>query len=66
MPREEPLGTTVLENPDHSTESNLESIWDEEWQKQLLDHKEPPGNVWMNDIRVNVEKPKTAPNFNLY
>src|SRR3954470_4327768 len=37
MPREEPLSTTVLENPAHSTEFDLESIWDEEWARHLLD-----------------------------
>jgi hypothetical protein len=48
------------------TQPTSERLTDEEWQKQLLEHKEPPGHIWMNDIRISVEKPKTAPNFNLY
>jgi len=35
--REEPLGTSLLESSTHSTEFDLESIWDEEWQKHLID-----------------------------
>ncbi len=37
LQREEPLGPAVLENPAHSSEFDLESIWDEEWQRHLLD-----------------------------
>lgn len=41
-------------------------LTDEIWQKQLLEHKTPAQAIWMNDIRINVPQPKTAPNFNLY
>jgi len=41
-------------------------LTDEIWQKQLLDHKTPTQAIWMNDIKINVAQPKTAPNFNLY
>jgi hypothetical protein len=41
-------------------------LTDEEWQKQVLDGKEPPHAPWMNAIKVNVPKLNTAPNFNLY
>jgi Protein of unknown function (DUF3160)/YARHG domain len=43
-----------------------ERLTDEIWQKQLLEHKTPTQAVWMNDIRISVPQPKTAPNFNLY
>ena len=43
-----------------------ERLTDEEWQQQLLDNKEPPQAVWMNDIRIRIPHVKTAPNFNLY
>lgn len=48
------------------TGPSSDRLTDEEWQKQLLDHKTPPQAIWMNDIRINVPQPKTAPNFNLY
>jgi len=41
-------------------------LTDEAWQKQLLDHDEPTGAVWMNDIKINIPHLKTTPNFNLY
>jgi len=41
-------------------------LTDEEWQKQLLNHKVPKIAVWMNDIKINIPHPKTAANFNLY
>lgn len=41
-------------------------LTDEQWQKQVRDHKEPPSAVWMKDIKIGVERLKTAPNFNLY
>ena len=41
-------------------------LTDEEWQKQLLNKQEPKPAIWMDDIKINVERPKTAPNFNLY
>lgn len=41
-------------------------LTDEEWQKQVLDGKEPPHAPWMNAIKIQVPKLKTAPNFNLY
>jgi hypothetical protein len=47
-------------------QSTTERLTDEAWQKQLLEHKEPPHAIWMNDIRISVPRPKTAPNFNLY
>jgi len=37
LPREEPLGTTVLEERAHASEFDLESIWNEEWQNHLLE-----------------------------
>ena len=43
-----------------------ERLTDEAWQNQLIDRKEPKQAVWMNDIKINVSHPKTAPNFNLY
>ncbi len=43
-----------------------ERLTDEIWQKQLLEHKTPTQAVWMNDIKISVPQPKTAPNFNLY
>jgi hypothetical protein len=48
------------------TQPTVDRLTDEAWQKKLLDHKEPAYPVWMNDIKINVEHPKTAPNFNLY
>ncbi|HTR30829.1 MAG TPA: DUF3160 domain-containing protein [Puia sp.] len=48
------------------TGPSSDRLTDEEWQKQLLDHKIPPQAIWMNDIRIKVPQPKTAPNFNLY
>jgi hypothetical protein len=48
------------------TQSTSERLTDEAWQKQLLDHKGPTQAVWMNDIKISVPRPKTAPNFNLY
>ncbi|HVU98734.1 MAG TPA: DUF3160 domain-containing protein [Puia sp.] len=41
-------------------------LTDEIWQKQLLDHTVPAPAIWMNDIKISVPQPKTAPNFNLY
>jgi len=41
-------------------------LTDEEWQKQLIEHKTPQQSIWMNDIKINIPRPKTAPNFNLY
>ncbi len=41
-------------------------LTDEEWQKQVLDNKEPPHASWMNAIKIKVPKLNTAPNFNLY
>lgn len=41
-------------------------LTDEHWQKQLFDHKEPAGAVWMSDVKINIAPLKTAPNFNLY
>jgi hypothetical protein len=43
-----------------------ERLTDEIWQKHLLEHKTPTQAIWMNDIRISVPQPKTAPNFNLY
>ena len=48
------------------TGPSSDRLTDEEWQKQLLEHKTPAQAIWMNDIRINVPQPKTAPNFNLY
>lgn len=48
------------------TQNTSERLTDEAWQKLLLDNKEPPHSIWMNDIRISVPRPKTAPNFNLY
>jgi hypothetical protein len=41
-------------------------LTDEAWQKELLDHNEPKTAIWMNDLKINVPRPKTSPNFNLY
>jgi hypothetical protein len=41
-------------------------LTDEEWQKQLLNHQEPKSAIWMDDIKINIRRLKTAPNFNLY
>lgn len=41
-------------------------LTDEEWQKQVLDHKEPQAPIWLKDILIDLPSPKTAPNFNLY
>lgn len=41
-------------------------LTDEAWQKQVLQRKEPPVAQWMLDVRIGVERPKSAPNFNLY
>jgi hypothetical protein len=48
------------------TGPSSDRLTDEEWQKQLLEGKTPEQAIWMNDIRINVPQPKTAPNFNLY
>jgi len=48
------------------TGSTIERLTDELWQKQLLEHKTPIQAIWMNNIRISVPQPKTAPNFNLY
>ena len=48
------------------TGPSSERLTDEIWQKQLLEHKTPAQAIWMNDIKINVPQPKTAPNFNLY
>ncbi|MBK7711021.1 MAG: DUF3160 domain-containing protein [Bacteroidales bacterium] len=48
------------------TQPTSNRLTDEEWQKQLLDKREPKPAIWMDDIKINVERPKTAPNFNLY
>lgn len=48
------------------TQPTSDRLTDEEWQKQLLDNKEPQTAVWMNAIKINVPRPKTAANFNLY
>lgn len=40
-------------------------LTDEEWQKQLLDQKEPPNEIWMNAIKIKIPRPTTAPNFKL-
>jgi hypothetical protein len=41
-------------------------LTDEAWQKQLLDGVVPVPAEWMNDIKISVDRVKTAPNFNLY
>jgi hypothetical protein len=41
-------------------------LTDENWQKQLLNNEDPLPAVWLNDIKISVDRPKTAPNFNLY
>ena len=48
------------------TQPISERLTDEAWQKQLLEHNEPKGAIWMNDIKINIPHPKTTPNFNLY
>jgi len=48
------------------TGTSSERLTDEIWQKQLLEHKNPAQAIWMNDIKISVPQPKTAPNFNLY
>jgi hypothetical protein len=47
------------------TQPSSERLTDEEWQKIVLDKKQPPQASWM-DIKISVPKLKTAPNFNLY
>ncbi len=47
-------------------QTTSERLTDEAWQKQLIEHKVPKHAVWMNDIKISVPRPKTAPNFNLY
>jgi hypothetical protein len=41
-------------------------LTDENWQKSLLENKEPDAAIWMNEIKINIPTVKTAPNFNLY
>lgn len=41
-------------------------LTDEEWQKLVLNSQEPKSAIWMDDIKINAKKLKTAPNFNLY
>jgi len=41
-------------------------LTDEKWQEQLLDNQIPPVAPWMKEIKINVEKLSTKPNFNLY
>jgi len=42
---------------------SADRLTDEEWQKKLLDHKYPPSEIWMNDIKIKVPSPKTEANF---
>jgi hypothetical protein len=46
-----------------STEARLT---DEAWQEQVLKRREPPAAIWMKDVKISVERPKTAAHFNLY
>ena len=48
----------------HQPTSNR--LTDEAWQAQLLKGKTPKTAVWMNDIKIKIDHPKTAPHFNLY
>jgi len=41
-------------------------LTDEAWQEILNKKQEPKPAFWMNDIKINVPKLKTAPNYNLY
>jgi len=41
-------------------------LTDEGWQEILKNKQEPKPAFWMNDIKINTPKLKTAPNFNLY
>ncbi len=41
-------------------------LTDEAWQEMLTKKQEPKPAFWMNDIKINVPKPKIAPNYNLY
>ena len=40
-------------------------LTDEEWQQQLLDHKEPANEIWMNAIKIKIHSLKTSTGFNL-
>ena len=48
------------------TQPSSSRLTDEEWQSQLLKHKEPAREPWMNDILIGIPKVKTNPKFNLY
>jgi hypothetical protein len=48
------------------TQPTSSRLTDEDWQKQLLDHKEPEPAIWMKEIQINIGELKTTPNFNLY
>jgi len=41
-------------------------LTDEGWQEMLTKKQEPKPAFWMNDIKINIPKLKTASNFNLY
>lgn len=41
-------------------------LTDEDWQKMLLEGREPPQAKWMDAVKIAIPRLKTAPHFNLY
>ena len=41
-------------------------LTDEAWQEMLYKNQEPKPAFWMNDIKINIPKLATSPNYNLF